>query len=386
MFYDSFKHTTDSGICVKEAATVMEDDSVKPSMYEDFTEGAMVAVAESETNYTRLMMGIGITEAVAYSETGEAMVYTEGFISDVVDKIKTFFKKLWDKIKALFKRFVLMFDQYFKNDKDFLKKYKSRMLKSSNKDMTYNGYPFSKAEGLTNGSYATTRFNNAENLLNDINSRITSAGFNDVNNSTRGRQDDTTISEQREEIVDRVRGALLGKSGNAGVDSSDFHEEVFEYFHGSTSKETLDDSDPELNISNCITTIERSKEAINTAQKALDSIGKFIDKAIKSVENEMKTHNAAFTDDAAGTTNRLTKAEKESNNTRFVNTKIAIIRDASGAMTQLYGGYLTALKDMNRQARAICAKAIVKSGKINEESAGSEYFGGGSFLSSVVFK
>ena len=111
MFYDSFNHTIGSGICVKEAATVMEDDSVKPSMYEDFTEGAMVAVAESETNYTKLMMGIGIAEAVAYSETGEAMVYTEGFISDVVDKIKAFFKKLWDKIKAVFKGFVLMFDQ-----------------------------------------------------------------------------------------------------------------------------------------------------------------------------------------------------------------------------------------------------------------------------------
>lgn len=386
MFYDSFNHTIGSGICVKEAATVMEDDSVKPSMYEDFTEGAMVAVAESETNYTRLMMGIGITEAVAYSETGEAMVYTEGFISDVVDKIKAFFKKLWDKIKALFKRFVLMFDQYFKNDKDFLKKYKSRMLKSSTKDMTYNGYPFSKAEGLTNGSYATTRFNSVDSILSDINTRIGNAGFTDVNDGNRGRTDDTRLSEQREEIADRVRGALLGKSGNAGVDSSDFHEEVFEYFHGSTSKETLDDSDPELNISNCIIAIERSKEAINTAQKALDSIGKFIDKAVKSVEDTMKSHNAAFDDDAAGTQNRLTKTEKESNNTRFVNTKIAIMRDAAGSMTQLYGGYLTALKDMNRQARAICAKAIVKSGKINEESAGSEYFGGGSFLSGVVFK
>ena len=382
MFYDSFNHTIGSGICVKEAATVMEDDSVKPSMYEDFTEGAMVAVAESETNYTKLMMGIGIAEAVAYSETGEAMVYTEGFISDVVDKVKSFFKKLWDKIKALFKRFVLMFDQYFKNDKDFLKKYKTRILKSSNKDMTYSGYPFQKATGLS--GFNPTKFD-AASLQTEIEKKLAAVTNKyDSDDNDAGNKDGNTMSEKREEIIDTIRGQLVGKTS---VDSSDFHDEVFEYFHGSTSKETLEDSDPDMNLSNCIAVIEKAKDATKAAQKALDSIGKYIDQVVKNIEKAMKEKNAAYTD-TTGTGGKVTlsKAEKEANNTKFVNIKISLYRDTASVLTQYYGAYLAALKDQNRQARAICANAIVKSGKINEESAGSEYFGGGSFLSGVVFK
>ena len=291
MFYDSFNHTIGSGICVKEAATVMEDDSVKPSMYEDFTEGAMVAVAESETNYTKLMMGIGIAEAVAYSETGEPMVYTEGFISDVVDKVKSFFKKLWDKIKALFKRFVLMFDQYFKNDKDFLKKYKTRILKSSNKDMTYSGYPFQKATGLS--GFSPTKFD-ATTLKDEIEAKLTAVGNNyDSNDNADGSRDGNTMSEKREEIIDTIRGKLVGQTS---VDSSDFHDEVFEYFHGSTSKETLDDSDPDMNLSNCIAVIEKAKDATKAAQKALDSIGKYIDQVVKNIEKAMKEKNLELRD------------------------------------------------------------------------------------------
>lgn len=371
MFYGSFKHTTGSGICVNEAATIMEDDSVKPSMYEDFTEGAMVAVAESEANYTKLMMGIGIAEAVAYSETGEAMVYTEGFVSDVVDKIKAFFKKLWEKIKALFKRFVLMFDQYFKNDKDFLKKYKSRILKSDAKDMTFNGYPFKDAKGLK--GYQTNVFTSADALQSEIDTKLGEASKYSANSDNNEK-----LSELREDIMDEIRGKFCGQSS---VSSSDFHDELFEYFHGSTSKESLNDSD--INLSDCIVTIEKSKDANKEAQKQLDSVGKYIDKVVKKVEDEMKKSVA---DNKAGDGTDEAKTTFEANANKTTNTKIALYRDAAGIMTQAYGAYLTALKDMNRQARAICAKAIVKSGKINEESAGSEYFGGGSFLSGVVFK
>ena len=377
MFYDSFKYTTDSSsiISANEAATIMEDDSVKPSMYEDFIEGAMAAIAESETNYTRLMMGIGITEAIAYSETGEPMVYTEGFISDVIDKIKAFFKKLWEKIKALFKRFILMFDQYFKSDKDFLKKYKSRILKSSTKDMTFSGYPFSKAIGFRNVTIIAN-FDTAEGVNRLIDNHISPEILN-------ARANADTLSERREDIVDRFRGSMLNKS-NQTVDASDFHDELFEHFHGSTSKETLDDSDPELNLSNCISILENNKEAVKEAQKVVDKIGKWIDDAVKRIEQESKRDITAYKNNANNIDED--KTEYEAINTKLNNVYIGIYRDCGGVCTQFVGAVLTALKDMNRQARAICAKAIVKSGKINEESAGSEYFGGGSFLSGVVFK
>lgn len=380
MFYDSFNHITGSSICANEAATVMEDDSVKPSMYEDFTEGAMVAVAESETNYIKLMMGIGITEAVAYSETGKPMVYTEGFVSDVVDKIKAFFKKVWDKIKALFKRFVLMFDQYFKSDKDFLKKYKSRMLKSSTKDLTFNGYPFSKAKGVTSGTHINTgSIDDIKNIITTIDSGIQDdLAKQGLDPATNGAGVDS-FAEKREDILDEFRASMIDKSGS--VDASDFAEELFEYFHGNNTKESLSDSDPEINISNCIMILERNKEATKNIQKVLDKIGKVFDDMIKDVEKCMKETNARYTDDSNGT-----KIDKETNNTKFVNAKISIYRGISSIITQYFGAALTASKDMNRQARAICAKAIVKSGKINEESAGSEYFGGDSFLSGVVFK
>ena len=376
MFYDSFNHTIGSSIiAANEAATIMEDDSVKPSMYEDFTEGAMVAVAESETNYTRLMMGIGITEAVAYSETGEPMVYTESFIGDVVDKIKAFFKKLWDKIKALFKRFVLMFDQYFKSDKDFLKKYKSRILKSSTKDMTFSGYPFFKSKGVKADNAVASKIESADAVVNTIKAKIGNYDLNTAEDAL------DRLSEKREEIVDQFRGSLVEQNS---VDASDFHDELFEYFHGATSKETLSDSDAEMNLSNCIIVLEKSKDAIKSAQKVVDKIGKCIDDAVKTIENEAKSATEKNISSMSGSDDEKSKAITLQG--RIVNTYVALFRDCGGVLTQYAGAVLTALKDLNRQARAICAKAIVKSGKINEESAGSEYFGGGSFLSSVVFK
>ena len=139
-----------------------------------------------------------------------------------------------------------------------------------------------------------------------------------------------------------------------------------------------------MNLSNCIIVLEKSKDAIKSAQKVVDKIGKWIDDAVKTIENEAKSATEKNISSMSGSDDEKSKAKTLQG--RIVNTYVALFRDCGGVLTQYAGAVLTALKDLNRQSRAICAKAIVKSGKINEESAGSEYFGGGSFLSGVVFK
>ena len=60
--------------------------------------------------------------------------------------------------------------------------------------------------------------------------------------------------------------------------------------------------------------------------------------------------------------------------------KIAFVDANCKLVSDWYCPLSVLLEVMNRY------QEDVKSGKINEESAGSEYFGGGSFLSGVVFK
>lgn len=373
--------------------SLLSNNSVIPSdEYLELDEASLIAVAESEENYNSLVKYIGVTEASYFAQTGKEIVYTEGTLGNIFNKIKEFLKKVWEKIKAVFKRFIMLFDKYSKDDKSFVKKYEKAVRRASGEEIEFKGYPFSEAKLLNTGIELSAFESNNEYV--DLKGAIT--GGSTAEKALQAKAIIDKINEDPEEIFDKIRGDVI--KSNSPVSASEFSKELFEATHGSSSKETLDNKDK--SAEEALRIISDTKETTKKAKKEYEKIDKLINKTwIKSVENIEKnamngydsevaadlksSQKDKFTDDTSGT-KTITAGDKKNAVLRGTSALLNILHTMSGILTQVNGALLTAYKDRNRQARAICAKYIVKGktqGAIGESASYS-----GSFLSDIQFK
>lgn len=388
--------------------SLISDSKVKPSSeYLEFDEASLVAVAESEENYNSLIKYIGITEASYYAKTGKEMVYTESVFGSIFSKIKAFLKKVWEKIKALFKRFIMLFDKYSKDDKSFIKKYEKAVRRASGEEIEFKGYPFSSAKLLKTSSISVTKagsFTVAGKTIAEWFTNSNAFGTWAFKNKT----EIDKFREDPEETYDKLRGVLLGGSGS--ISSSEFASELFEATHGSAKKEPLDGTD--ISAETALSIISDTKNSTKEAKKVYEATDKLINKVwIKSIERVEKNALAGkdSTMGGAGKDDKVTdgtdyndtaltdeeksgdpipgsnsKEAKKNAATHAASALLSFLHTASSLVTQVNGALLTAYKDRNRQARAICAKYIVKGktqGAIGESASYS-----GSFLSDIQFK
>lgn len=320
---------------------LMQNDNIKPSFYTDFTEGALAAVAEAEQNNTILMTAIGIEEHAYYKSHGEEIVYTEGVLETIGNKIKDIILKIWNKLKELFKRFVLMFDKYFASDKAFVKKYRAKILAADISDLEFEGYPFAKVK-----NFEIQEFNEAdmEKIEKEVNGKDRSDNIDKAKNL--------------------VRGFCVKKPGTE-IDSTDFIDELKELYYGSTEKESLDGED--LSASRNIGYIENyndSKKKLERVKLTVDTNYKAL---IKNIDSEIKEKS------------KDTKNEKE---VAMLSDVRVIAEFTASAIATTVGVILNAIKDRNRQGRAFCVKAMTKGGSFKQESSD---FSSDSFLSNVNF-
>ena len=312
MFYSLNENVTES------IEDIMKNDEIVASPYEDFMEGAMAAVVESQEEFSNLMEYIGVNEASQFAETGEPVVYTEASFGDIKAKIRAFINKVIEKIKSIFKRVVLFFDKYIKNNKDFLSKYEKRIRASSGKDLEFKGYPFPA---------------NLESMI------ISDMEFDVESDGKKASEDDTV-----EDIVDMMVDAKFK------CNRSELKSTLFEKYHGSDSKETLDN----ININTQLNIIKSADKDIKMLDKAKNEIIKSLNKEMKEAEKK----DISGYDDAK-------KAK--------YNKMLQVFRQIPGIYITVYGEMITAAKDRASQARAICAKAMVKSGTLTRESATIEH-------------
>ena len=375
--------------------SLINDSRVTPSdEYLEFDEASLVAVAESEENYNSLVKYIGVTEASYFAQTGREMVYTESVFGSIFTKIKEFLKKVWEKIKALFKRFIMLFDKYSKDDKSFIKKYEKAVRRASGEEIEFKGYPFSEAS-LQKFDIQNNTFSVAGKTITDWFAACSRGVKNGLEKADLDAID--KFREDPEDTFDTLRGILLNK--NESISSGDFSKELFEATHGSSSKESLDDKDK--SAENALSIISGTKAANKEAKKNYETTDKLINKgwikAIEQVEKnalnmkdskldggtDLASSKVTDTGEMPGDTDEE-KNKSKSDISHFASALLNYLHTASGLVTQVNGALLTAYKDKNRQARAICAKYIVKGktqGAIGESASYS-----GSFLSNIQFK
>lgn len=324
--------------------------SVKESPYDLGITGALMHIYENECNWNAIMKSVGISELRYYKETGEDLFVNEaGAFGGFIDKIKAFFKKVIEKIKAIFKKFCAIFNQYTMSDKDFVKKYGTELIRKDLTDFEFEGYTFKDLQNFTenvanNSAYIASFCEALSSTFNGSNKFTTTINIKDL-----GDLDISKItSDEKDNCKERIRGLITGE--NKQLDSSDLKDLIQEKCYGGDSKETLD----KINMREVLNCISETKNDIKEVEKVQKKIVKSIENAIKVFDKLSmeitKYHGTSPKDNKTG--------DQVDAEIRAVNLVSDLSKEASNTVTLCFGGIVQAVKDRNRQCKAICVKAL----------------------------
>ena len=298
--------------------------------HEPGIEGAYHIVAESEANYNAIMQAVGVAELAVFEATGSEMVYEAADVKGFFGKMKEFFKNLLEKIKGLFKKFFAMFDSYVKNDKDFVEKYKKHLLGVETRGFKYKGFVFSpekvdldKMVDKMDKVYPEdpTKLPDSKDALENIIHKY----------------------EDRVELVEKLRAAALGKSGN--LEASEYTKELYAMLRsGEDSKQELEN----ISVNEQLQYITANSGLKKAAEKQYSDLEKLCKETITSIEKMERelSKNIDIKDSE--------KTEITSLKLKAATTHISNIKDVLSLLQIANGAKLTAIKDCNRQAKAIC--------------------------------
>ena len=388
--------------------TYYDDMQVGESPYPVGLEGALMHVYENECNYNAMMKAVGISELRYYQDTGKSLfVHEAGVFASFIQKAKEFFKKVIEKIKQIFHKFAAVMNQYTMKDKEFVKKYSKELYRKNITDFTFDGYTFKNLDDAVakgkltdtlesfrkDGSESSSNINTAKKAAFDAVRDADSSGHD----TDAYRGDKAYDSDALETAEDSQRGTILNSLGITGAsskayDSSDFREELHDYLYGDGGKETLD----KINVRQQLQYIENTKKDVREVERQQKEITRAIDKFIKMLdkwETEFNKKDAKWDADTAGSekySDKATDGSWESDQskqhnyaganindtakdrlTKYVNFQVSLKRSASNDITTAFGMIIQAVKDRNRQAKAICVKII----GYKNESASYDYYG-----------
>jgi|GEM_PF-3370882 len=367
----------------------------------NFTEAAVVAVAECEEVYNKSMKAIGIGELMFIESHGHEIIYEAVDLKAIGEKIKMFFKKIIDKVKSILHAFIVKMSSFFSSGKGFVDKYKKEFVRKwadVKGDFEFKGYKFSIA-GISKSDKVAK--DNMEKFNTKLGAILAGVGIasGDVTFDASVTTDDLStkakkIKEDSEEEADKARAAAYDlfatkfatgtKSTATSMDSKEFSEELFKVLRsGEDTKESIEKSS--LSTTDIIAPLENDKKVkeaattvsesiVKQANKCIDIIDKAVTKIVKTLPT--KTGNDKKAADDLG------------------NAKIAFITAVSDHVLKPYasacvtgqGIVLQAIKDNVSQNKAIMAKVIAGGKKMTEESVDYGHGSTGSFLDSVVVR
>lgn len=313
------------------------------SKYPVGLEGALMHVYENECNYNALMKAAGISELRYYQETGKDLfVHEAGAFSGFIEKAKAFFKKVIEKIKAIFHKFAAVINQYSMGDKEFVKKYEKELYRKNLTDFEFNGYKFSTGRMIGSDVIsAVDKVLDVEAIFDQIKANGKLEGYGKIDL-------DDMKPEDIDEAIERYRGAFISDSGTR-LSESEFRDEFKDKVYGG-DKETLD----KIDIRQQLKFITDTKTDIKNAENLQKVINKKFEGIIKKLE-ELGKEYRTITD---AERNNASESEHRSAVTKRINNAISVCEKAANVSTTFYGMVVQFFKDRNRQAKAICVKAI----------------------------
>lgn len=348
---------------VNESYTAAYDPEVAPSPYTLGVEGALMHVYESQCNYNALIEAAGIAEYKYAVETGggDLFVNEAGAFANFVSRAKEMFKKIVEKIKAIFNKLGMVLAQFTKTDKEFVNKYGKQLRRVNMRDFEFKGYKFTGLDAELNRSdvdilaaYNAVKTDKIDKISeastwDKFAKGITDQTVKDPDSDFYVFADSDAVKDAKEKV--RAEFAPKGISKPTSYESiSELLEDWKETIYGSAEKETIDDSD--INMITQLTYIEKTNENTKLVTKFEKKTIKEINRIIKLFENvEKEAVKLPKPGDDKDDKNRRVAS-------RNINDMISIMHSASSDVTAVCGCIAQAVKDRNRQAKAICIKAI----------------------------
>lgn len=324
--------------------------AIKESPYELGLAGAMMHVYENECNYNAIMKAVGISELKYYQETGKDLfVHEAGAFEGFIAKMKAFFKAVIEKIKSIFKKFIAIFDQYRLSDKEFIKKYGNELIRKDLKDFEFKGYKFGDFKNVQGKieSAATA----LKSGIDDINNKNYNVDTNDfTKNVSRAYADSDKVNEVKE----KRRNEILTGNRNTTMDESEFKDKLTDMLYGNDGdKDILND----ISIRTQLNIIENAQNDIKAVEKTQKNIEKEINNLLKVLEKIPSEIRKKYSYNSSKT---LTADEDKNVNNAIqnVNDLYDVKKSVANDITIAFGMIVQAYKDRNRQAKAICVKAL----------------------------
>lgn len=299
--------------------TAISYEAVQESPYDLGIGGALMHVYENECNYNALMKAAALSEMKYYNQTGgDLFVQEAGALSGFLGKVKDFFKKVIEKIKSIAKKFIAKIGQYTMKDKDFVKKYQNDLVRRDLAGFEFEGFKFPAWSG-----------------------NISTA--NAVSSVSKDGKDD---QEALNDIIEKNRGDIVG---GGAMTESEFRDELKEKLYG--DKDTI-----KVSIRAELGIISETKSLIKEAEKEEKRIIDHINDIIKGIEKGISNRDKAADKDVKAKNDDAAQAKDVE--IKYLNNKITVFKALSNDFTVYFGAKVKALNDRNRQAKAICVKAL----------------------------
>jgi hypothetical protein len=354
---------------------------IDPDPVVDPVEESYRIYAESERNFSNLMMAVGLSELRSYQESGIDYIHEAPDIRAFWEKVKTFFKTLKDKIWAVVKNFIARIQVRFQNGAKFVAKYSTQIkngfkkLQNKNEDLKIKGYKFENTNWAVN--FKENKKNTHDKIIADFgefNNMDVNAFFASVKNGTFS----TDVSDDDEEASRNLwRAQQLGQDSGS-CSEEDYADELFKYYHsGETEKRDLELSDVDIDKilkvlktgSRYVGNLKRNYREIErkcneSIKKANDFESRFA--KLKHEDSENADHGKALT--AINHIISQTKAH------------INIVNQANSA-------HMSAIKGELAQARRIALRCIQGDNKVDKKLFGESYYdSSASMINAVQFK
>ena len=328
-----------------------------------FQEMGAQMIEEATNDWNSYMQAIALTELSYVIEAGQEYIYEGADISAMIDKVKEWFKKLWAKIQGIAKAAMAKFAQFAMTDEKFLSKYEKDIYDGEKKipnGFSYKGYKF---EGLAGKSGEIAKAS-GEVVKSADAAAGRMEGRHDAGAAYKTKDGKEYNSSKRlDEKLDMYRAKLAGKSGK--VSASEFKKAVKIDLYGSADKEYI----KTVNASTLVGIIKGAKDAQTAAKDAESNIKDSIDEKIDILDTlESKIRDAAD----ATEPDKADDRDRHQGWASMVNRYSSYLKSIESINAQWFSMYITALKDQNRQAKAVCTKLISYANGVGakKESAG----------------
>lgn len=329
-----------------------------------FQEMGAQMIEEATNDWNSYMQAIALTELSYVIEAGQEYIYEGADISAMIDKVKEWFKKLWAKIQGIAKAAMAKFAQFAMNDDKFLSKYEKDIYDGEKKipnGFSYKGYKF---EGLAGKSSIIKNASDAEVNSADIVTRKMEEKHDSGNYSYKMKDGKELFSSKFiDNKLDEYRAKIAGKNGK--LSASEFKKAVKIDLYGSADKEYI----KTVSASTLVGIIKGAKDAQTNAKEAESNIKDDIDSKIDALDTlESKIRDAVDATEPSQSEDR----DRHQGWASVVNRYSGYLKSVESINAQWFSMYITALKDQNRQAKAVCTKLISYANGVGakKESAG----------------